>query len=250
MNLIVVPLYNEEAVVVDALQSIRTHSSDPIVLIDDGSVDSSIERIRAANIDQLAIIQHATNQGYGAALTSGFSYFLEHSQYDTMVTMDCDGQHDPSFLRPIIEGLKNCDIVSGSRYLREFRNNTDAPVQRREINGILTELINRLWKWNLTDSFCGYKGYRRSAVELLKPDETGYAYPMQAWVQIYANHLKVKELAVARIYLDMNRSFGAELDKSIRRLKYYLDVFDRELGRQSLGADYDRHEILARLAIK
>ena len=74
----------------------------------------------------LTVVTHAENRGYGAALISAFAYALAHD-VDVLVTMDCDGQHEPSRIPVLLEALDNADIVSGSRYLRDFRQDNAAP---------------------------------------------------------------------------------------------------------------------------
>ena len=73
----------------------------------------------AAEPDLLRI-DHPHNRGYGAALISAFAFALRHD-YDILVTMDCDGQHEPSRIPVLLEAIHDGDIVSGSRYLRDFR---------------------------------------------------------------------------------------------------------------------------------
>ena len=75
--------------------------------------------------------------------------------------MDCDGQHQPERIPVLLEAIHDCDIVSGSRYLRDFRQDTPAPTDRRFINATITREINARYGLNLTDAFCGFKAYRR-----------------------------------------------------------------------------------------
>src|SRR5256885_9949246 len=86
---------------------------------------------------------------------------------DVLVTMDCDGQHEPARIPVLLEALHDADIVSGSRYLRDFRQDTRAPQDRRRINLVITGEINARFGLRLTDAFCGFKAYRRSALERL-----------------------------------------------------------------------------------
>jgi dolichol-phosphate mannosyltransferase len=62
-------------------------------------------------------------------------------------------------------------------------------------------------------------------------DVDGYDFPLQFWVQAVAHGLRVDEIPVPRIYVDLNRSFGSELDDPTRRLALYRATFERELAR-------------------
>ena len=65
--------------------------------------------------------------------------------------------------------------------------------------------------FDLTDAFCGFKAYRVEALAKLQVTETGYAMPLELWVQAACQKLSVVEVAVPRIYLDESRSFGGTL---------------------------------------
>ena len=57
--------------------------------------------------------------------------------------MDCDGQHEPARIPVLLEAIHDADIVSGSRYLRDFRQDTPAPTDRRLINATITRGAER-----------------------------------------------------------------------------------------------------------
>ena len=61
--------------------------------------------------------------------------------------------------------------------------------------------------------------------------DPGYAMPLQLWVQAAAAGLRVVEMAVPLIYLDLDRSFGGALDHAETRLKHYNSVVDGEIAR-------------------
>jgi dolichol-phosphate mannosyltransferase len=218
-----IPIYNEEKTLRNVLREVRRYASE-ILVINDGSTDSTGELLRSES--DLHVVTHARNLGYGAALVSAFGYAIAH-RYDVLVTMDCDGQHEPSRIPVLLEAIDQCDIVSGSRYLRDFRQDTLAPSDRRYINETITEELNQKFQLNLTDSFCGFKAYRRDALEMLRITERGWGMPLQLWVQAARQKLRIKEIAVPRLYLDPNRAFGGVLNDSQARLQYYRDIIAR-----------------------
>src|SRR5207244_2228991 len=171
----------------------------------------------------IRVITHPHNRGYGAALISAFAYALEYA-VDILVTTDCDGQHEPARIPVLLEAIHDADIVSGSRYLRDFRQDTPAPHERRQINRIITDELNERFGLGLTDAVCGFKAYRRPALVRLRMTETGWGMPLQLWVQAARLGLRIKEVAVPRVYLDPNRAFGGVLDDADARLRYYRRV--------------------------
>jgi dolichol-phosphate mannosyltransferase len=151
------------------------------------------------------------------------------SGYDVLVTMDCDGQHEPQRIPEFIDACRGVDIVSGSRYLKPFPGDTAAPTQRRRINRVMTDQLNWQLGLDLTDAFCGFKAYRVKSLREIQITETGYAMPLELWVQAAALGLRIVELPVPLIYLDETRSFGGALDNADTRLEVYRAVLRRSI---------------------
>ncbi|MCS7020722.1 MAG: glycosyltransferase family 2 protein [Gemmataceae bacterium] len=215
-----IPVYNEARSVRQVLAAARKYCPE-ILVINDGSTDGTTELLEEEH--DIYRIDHGTNQGYGAALISAFSFALQHD-YDVLVTMDCDGQHEPSRIPVLLEALDDYDIVSGSRYLRDFRQNTPAPSERQYINAVITAELNAQFGLQLTDAFCGFKAYRRRALACLRITERGWGMPLQLWVQAARLGLRIREVAVPRLYLDPSRAFGGALNDPQQRLAYYRSV--------------------------
>lgn len=220
------PVYNEVKHVTAVLDEVLKFSPD-VLVVDDGSSDGTRELLAARS--DVKVVTHEKNQGYGAALRSAFAYSLEH-RYDTLVTIDCDGQHQPRMIPEFVAASATADIVSGSRYLRQFADDSTPPADRQKINAQITADINKRFDLNLTDAFCGFKAYRCKALAHLDIHETGYAMPLEVWAQAAAGKLKIVELPVPLIYLDLARSFGGSLDDAGTRLAYYHEVLDRAVA--------------------
>jgi glycosyltransferase involved in cell wall biosynthesis len=215
-----IPIFNEERTLEGVLQEVRRYSSN-ILVIDDGSTDRTPELL--ARQEGIHVITHPKNRGYGAALISAFEY-ARQSSFDVLVTIDCDGQHQPARIPVLTEAISDADIVSGSRYLREFRQDTLAPEDRRVINQTITQELNERFGLHITDAFCGFKAYRTSVLEKFRITETGWGMPLELWVQAARLGLRILEIGIPRVYLDPNRSFGVGLDDSAERLAYYRRV--------------------------
>ncbi len=129
---LIIPLYNHEEKVADVVLGVLKLGW-PVFVVDDGSTDSSYERIKA--IDGIVILRHRENEGKGAAIRTGFAAAAQVA--DWAVTIDADGQHHPEDVthliraipenqRPIIigrrEGMLTPDIPWTSRFGRQFSN--------------------------------------------------------------------------------------------------------------------------------
>jgi len=218
-----IPVFNEANSVSAVLTEVRKHAED-LLVVDDGSTDGTPRLLTAER--GISRITHERNRGYGAAVRSAFCYAIAH-RYDYLVTMDCDGQHQPDRIACLFEHAADFEIVSGSRYLREFRQDTTPPTDRRYINATITSELNDRYGLNITDAFCGFKAYRVSALAELQLTEDGWGMPLELWVQAARLGWRIHEIGVPRVYLDTTRTFGPILNDPAARLAHYREVIDR-----------------------
>lgn len=226
------PVYNEVRFVDGVLDEVARYSPE-ILVVDDGSTDGTGELLAARH--DIRLVTHEHNRGYGAALRSAFAFAIRHA-YDVLVTIDCDGQHEPQRIPQFVKASRRADLVSGSRYLRPFAGDSAPPAQRRRINQQITRELNGLLGLQLTDAFCGFKAYRVAALAQLHLEEDGYAMPLELWVQAVAAGWKIIEWPVPLVYLEEARSFGGDLDDAATRLAYYHAVLERSVLAAGLEA--------------
>ena len=227
-NLVAIPVYNEQKHVANVIEKVAKHATC-ILAIDDGSTDYTPMLLAMQPVD---VIRNRTNRGYGTALRMAFRW-AQMYQYDWVITMDCDEQHEPESLPDFYKAIEadDADIINGSRYLDPAMSGDLPPAERRKINQTITGWVNNGLGYNITDAFCGFRAYRVSALDKLELDEDGYAIPLQQWVQFAANQLRVKEVPIKLIYNDPNRTFGGVLDDAEQRLAHYREVFENELAK-------------------
>ncbi|MFQ6052521.1 MAG: glycosyltransferase family 2 protein, partial [Candidatus Hydrothermarchaeota archaeon] len=108
------PAYNEEIAIGSVILRARKHA-DKVIVVDDGSEDNTAE---IAELAGAIVFKHERNMGYGAAIRSCFRKARELNA-DILVTIDADGQHDPSEIPKLIEPIQKgeADVVIGSRFL-------------------------------------------------------------------------------------------------------------------------------------
>jgi len=217
------PVFNEVRHVTSVLDEVVKYATD-VLVVDDGSTDGTRELL--AQRDDIDVVLHEQNQGYGAALHTAFEYAIVR-RYDVIVTIDCDGQHEPQRIAQLAYDCSQAEILSGSRYLDLQQSTDHVPTDRRQINQTITAELNELLGIKITDAFCGFKAYCTKALAKLNLTETGYAMPLELWVQAAKHGLRIREMPVPLIYLDEERSFGGVLDAADQRLKYYREVIDR-----------------------
>ena len=242
--LIAIPVFNERKYLEDVLAKVRLFH-DQILYVDDGSTDGTAELLEAIvrrkeNVGHLHLLRHAGNKGYGQSIIDAFE-FADRRGYEWVITMDCDEQHDPAAI-PEFQKLiaaDQWDVISGSRYLTSGPSDDVPPGDRRAINAAVTLLMNSLFRFRITDAFCGFKAHRVSAMKPLRLSETGYAFPLQLWPRLAEARARITELPVRLIYKDLTRTFGGNLDDASNRLRHYLDVLHAELHLNDASSDSD-----------
>ncbi len=225
--LVAIPIFNE-ITAYGIIQRVKTFPLD-VLVIDDGSAYSIREGL--ITVENIRVIVHPKNLGYGKAIIDAFSYALKN-RYDYLLTIDGDGQHEPEeislFLREI--PFYDYDILSGSRYIFSAKAGTDAPMERYLINKKITSVLNRITGFGLTDSFCGFKAYKVEKLKVLHLTEHGYGMPLQLWIQAWKAGLRVHEIPVKLIYKDLTKHFHGILEDPEVRLQYYKNIIRKELA--------------------
>jgi hypothetical protein len=140
--LVAIPVYNEEQYLPGVLDAVRRHAQD-ILVIDDGSTDATPALLQLQ--PGVRTLTHPENRGYGQSLIDAFAYAGRHG-YDWVITLDCDEQHEPARIPQFVAQAcaGEADIISGSRYLRSFPDDDEAPPDRRAINRTINGLLHQV----------------------------------------------------------------------------------------------------------
>jgi glycosyltransferase involved in cell wall biosynthesis len=158
---VVMPAYNEERNVGDIIRSVRQLLPGvDVVVVDDGSRDGTAVSAAEAGA---TVVSHPYNMGYGAACQTGFKYASRH-QYDYVVQMDSDGQHEPrSVLALLAEVMQpDTDVALGSRWLglAEYHG----PLLRKFGKFFFGFLAGTLTRQKITDPTSGFQALTREVV--------------------------------------------------------------------------------------
>lgn len=193
---IVIPVYNEQDMIQNVIDEISNHGEYSIIVVDDGSADGTFKR--ASDCDVLAI-RHKINRGKGAAVKTGVMV-ANMLEADVVVTMDGDGQHDPtdipSLVKPILQD--NCDVVLGSRML----NPDGMPflkVVANRIGNIITWLFYGIL---VSDSQSGFRAYSKFAARIIDTKADKYEYDSKVIREIKNNRLCFTEVPIQVRYTE------------------------------------------------
>ena len=151
--LIVIPCWNEARNLGEVVRELRAaREGDDVLVVDDGSTDGT-----AAVARQLGcrVVELPLHLGYGAAVQAGVKYGLRR-RYETVVTFDGDGQHDPADIAPLLEAVAaGADLALGSRFLAD--GSYRGGVNRRVGRALFSLLSRGLTGLALTDPTSGLK---------------------------------------------------------------------------------------------
>ena len=116
-----------------------------------------------------------------------------------MVTLDGDGQHNPDQIPDLISVIikHNVDVVIGSRSLKDDKN---LPSYRKTGIKIITSTINSATNLKVTDSQSGFRAYSKTAIDLIRPTESGMSVSTEILLKISNNGLSMAEVPITVSY--------------------------------------------------
>jgi len=189
---IIIPINNEEGNIVPLYQKLFEHLQRiqrryEIIIVDDGSTDSTFEKITQLHKQnsRIKIIKFRKNFGKSTALNVAFHY----AKGQIIITMDGDLQDDPEeipqFLAKIEEGF---DLVSGWKYPRSD------PITKTIPSKIFNKLTCLFTGVDLHDFNCGFKAYKRVVVKNIQlyGEMHRYIPALAAWKGFKITEIKIK----------------------------------------------------------
>lgn len=212
MITIIIPVYNEEkniTALYDQLYSVLSSLYGPyeIIIIDDGSTDETVNKIRQIEDKNIKLIQFQRNFGKAIALSYGFS----EAKGDTIITMDGDLQDDPKEIPRFVEELKKYDMVSGWKFERHD------PLSKRIPSKFFNWLTTLMTGIKIHDFNCGYKAYRQDVIKDLSiyGELHRYIPALAHWKGYTVGEIKVEH----RARIHGKSKYGPE-----RIMKGFLDL--------------------------
>jgi glycosyltransferase involved in cell wall biosynthesis len=192
--LAVVPAYNEGDNVANVVRALHRAAPDfDVVVIDDGSTDATTVRAEQAGA---RVVRLPFNLGIGGAVQTGFTYAREHD-YQYMVQVDGDGQHDPAEIAALQAAMAqnpDVDMICGSRFATD--TGYVAPISRRTGIHIFAFVLSRLVGQPVTDPTSGFRLYNRRAIQLFARDYP-HDYPeVEAVLMLHHHRLRMREIPV------------------------------------------------------
>ena len=204
---LIIPAFNEAKSIANVLN--KLNNSYKVLLVNDGSVDDTS---LIANKLGAIVIDHPVNLGYDCSLNSGFEKAKDLG-FEYAITLDADGQHDPSFIKDFInEFKKGADIVLGIRY------------KKQRFSEIIFALYTNL-KWDIRDPLCGFKGYKLSLFEELGYFDKNKLIGTELMLFEAKNNYKISQIKIDIQKRNGKPKFGTILASNLKILKALIIAF-------------------------
>ncbi|MDY7016586.1 MAG: glycosyltransferase family 2 protein, partial [Cyanobacteriota bacterium] len=157
---LILPVYNEESGILPTLDRIQENLKNSgceyeIVAVNDGSSDRSSELLHSRN--DIRVIEHRVNRGYGAALKTG----IRHAKYPIIAITDADGTYPNERLPQLVAIAQNADMVVGAR----IGENVQYSTIRKIPKWFLIRFAEWITNTRIPDLNSGMRVFNKSVVE-------------------------------------------------------------------------------------
>lgn len=198
---VIIPVYNEESTIGELLEKVlAVDIPKEVIVVDDGSRDSSIDIIRekASHTSQIIKVKsNEVNVGKGAAIRHGILY----ATGDVVLIQDADLELDPEEYHLLVAPFKSgvADVVYGSRFRDRgyFIYYKKVPFMSRLVNFLLALTVNIFWpKAKITDEATAYKAFRTDLLKSLPLKCNGFEFCPEVTARILNRGIKIREVPI------------------------------------------------------
>jgi len=190
--LALIPAYNEQNQIDKVVCGVQAQGL-PVLVVDDGSTDSTAARAESA---RATVLRQGKNQGKGRALRRGFAWALDQG-YEAIITLDGDNQHDPAEIPRFLElaAREPYDLIIGAR------NFDGMPWTRYTMNVLGRWTFSRLMGRPMPDNQSGYRWLSRRLTEAtLAGEEEGYEFEVEMIVICLQHGYELGWVPIRTIY--------------------------------------------------
>jgi dolichol-phosphate mannosyltransferase len=236
--LVNVATYNERENIGRLIEEIHLYAPTAHVLIvDDNSPDGTGRLVDelAARDPRVHALHRPGKMGLGSAILAGMRYAIAHD-YDLMLNMDADFSHPPRYIPAMLAGMKDRDVMIGSRYI-PGGGSVNWPWSRRKMSEGVNAVVRLLFRMQVRDASGGFRCYRIAKLRQTLLDNfwsRGYSFQQE---MLYRCYLAGTRLGETPIVFD-NRKFGKSKVSAKESVRSLLTILG--LGLRSLfGMDKD-----------
>ncbi len=185
----IIPAYQEALYVGDTVRRAREFVKD-VFVVDDGSTDGTAQEAAAAGA---MVVRHERNRGKGVALNTGFQHVSARG-FNIVITLDADGQHDPSDIPRFIDAFVRTGIpvLVGNR----IAHSAAIPPLRRVVNRVMSYMLSRQMGQYLPDTQCGFRLYRCDVIPFVLARSERYAAESEILLHVAARDIRMDSIPI------------------------------------------------------
>lgn len=196
-------------------------STQDVFVVDDGSSDETEFIARELGV---WVLRHSKRKGKGVSLREGCRKALELN-YEMVITMDADLQHDPAEIPKFMETASSQDVVVGRRDITM----KTMPVHRYLSNSITSRMLSSRTGTTIEDSQCGYRLYRARVLRSVDSNYRHFDYESDMLLKASMEGFRVAFLPIRTIYNDSKSSI--RIIDIFRFIRVYLKSFSTSYGK-------------------
>lgn len=224
--LAIIPALNEEETIAQVIGGVKENAPYcDILVINDGSSDSTAERAKAAGAK---VIHLPFNMGYGIALQTGYKYALEKG-YQYIVQLDGDGQHDPHYIKELLEVVTSgkADIAIGSRFAKNNRNYTYKAGWTKKTGIMLfASITSIIIRQKVSDPTSGYQAINQKVAKFYASGSYPCDYPdADVIIMLHRAGFQIKEFPVVMHRNKNRKSMHSGIKPLYYIFKMLLSIF-------------------------
>lgn len=192
--LIIIPAYNEEESIENTVNVLKTAGHDFIV-VNDGSTDNTLKKLQKTHCPYINL---PFNLGIGGAMQTGYKYAYEKG-YDIAVQFDADGQHDISYIKDLINPIKEqkANLTIGSVFIDKSSRNLRSSRIRKFGIKTLSTIIYIFSGKRVHDITSGFRAADKKVIKLFAENyPLEYPEPISNFELLKFSKLKIKEIPV------------------------------------------------------
>jgi glycosyltransferase involved in cell wall biosynthesis len=194
---VLIPAFNLEQRIGELISRVKNYiPAEDVFVVDDGSTDRTGDEARTAGAHLLV---HERNMGKGRALMTGFHHILAR-EYQGILTMDGDGQHDPASIPAFLDvaDREDCDLIVGTR----MSNVGTMPWIRILTNKTTSRIISILAGERIEDSQSGYRFHRTRLLREMTLVSENYDIESEILIRAARKGFKIGAIEIESIYTD------------------------------------------------
>ncbi|MBA2650377.1 MAG: polyprenol monophosphomannose synthase [Legionella sp.] len=201
---IIIPTYNEAIGIEQTIHEVFSHTVNClnheicILIFDSASTDNTAEKVKSlqSSYPNLKLQSEAKKTGLGSAYLQAMTYALNALQADVIIEFDADLSHQPKYLKDLLEVIKTCDVVVGSRYILGGSIPSDWSWHRKALSIVGNYIARFFLTFKYKDFTTGFRATRRASLLKALPTKfisSAYAYKIELLWRLHRNQAIIVE---------------------------------------------------------